>query len=358
MNWEKLTTTGFLPEKEPATRFSDDYYESWNDLLENLALYNSEGIVREKISKLPCLDIENCKDESEVNLAYLLLSMAVSSYVNCPFYKEKATEIPSNVSTPLLQTCSKLGIRPIVTHTAVDVFNFKTAEGSITLNSPEELSSILTFTGSREEEWFYLIMTKIEAMGSEIFGIAQQMEQKWNSPRELNLLLARLSEIIGNIAKMTAKTRQGCSPEFFFYKLRPYLEGWENMIYLRQDTEPLVLSLRGGSAAQSSLIPCIDAILGVNHADSYSSLIREYMTEEGREVISYFEEKFNLKTCVQNYPQLSRNYQKCLSSLRKFREHHRALARDYILKFKQNADGTGGTEISKFLTSSLEETVA
>ena len=92
--------------------------------------------------------------------------------------------------------------------------------------------------------------------------------------------------------------REGCHPFIFYHRVRPFLSGWKHnptlvdgVIYEGVSAERQ--QFYGGSAAQSSLIPFLDIVLGVSHDKTKSKdflmAMRDYMTREHREFLVYVE---------------------------------------------------------------------
>lgn len=167
-------------------------------------------------------------------------------------------------------------------------------DGPIDLSN---LAALATYSGSLDESWFYLITTAIESSGapclSQITYAIENIHQGKYSDLKQNLETIRtaLASMNDDLKRMYEK----CDPYVFYWKIRPYLAGWENMaeaglplglIYEGVDTlwnaqtdeyadmshldeaERLLSQYRryaGGSAAQSSLIAALDVAFGVEH---------------------------------------------------------------------------------------------
>jgi indoleamine 2,3-dioxygenase len=154
-----------------------------------------------------------------------------------------------------------------------------------------------TYSGSLDESWFYLITTAIESSGAPCLSqIADAIENIYQG--KYGQLITNLQVIRTSLASMNddlARMYEKCDPYVFYWKIRPYLAGWENMaeaglplglIYEGVDNlwsaqtdeyadmshldeaERLLSQYRryaGGSAAQSSLIAALDVAFGVEH---------------------------------------------------------------------------------------------
>jgi indoleamine 2,3-dioxygenase len=150
-----------------------------------------------------------------------------------------------------------------------------------------------TYSGSQDESGFYLTMVAIERSGAPCLSqIADAIENIYQG--KYDQLIINLQVIRTSLASMNddlAKMYEKCDPFVFYWKIRPYLAGWENMaeaglplglIYEGVDNqtdeyagmsqldeaERLLSQYRrysGGSAAQSSLIAALDVAFGVEH---------------------------------------------------------------------------------------------
>lgn len=159
------------------------------------------------------------------------------------------------------------------------------------------LAALATYSGSLDEAWFYLVTTAIERAGAPcLTAIVNSIQHVRdcnceNLLADLEIIKTSLKEMNATLQRMYEK----CDPYVFYWKIRPYLAGWENMaeaglpfglIYEGVDSlwsaetdeyadmshlsegQRLLRQYRryaGGSAAQSSLIAALDVALGVEH---------------------------------------------------------------------------------------------
>ncbi|KAL1915628.1 uncharacterized protein VTP21DRAFT_6387 [Calcarisporiella thermophila] len=292
--------TGFLPEEPPLQRLPDPYYEPWENVVNELTHLLLAGRLREKVLKLPILDISRLGSEREYQRAFVILSMLGHAYVWGKH--ELVCEIlPASLAIPWVKIADHLNMCPVVCHAAVVLWNWRLIfpEDPINLSN---LATLHTYTGSTDESWFYLVTTAIEATGAPALQAivdaidaanGEHTEKVINCLQEIREALVRMTETI-------LRMYERCDPYFFYWKLRPYLAGWENMaeaglpyglIYegitwkphengkedggennpngkQEEDEEAFLKRYRryaGGSAAQSALIHALDIALGVEH---------------------------------------------------------------------------------------------
>ena len=175
-----------------------------------------------------------------------------------------------------------------------------------------------------------------------------------------------------------------CDPYIYYSRVRPYIHGWKNSPTL---PDGLVYDgvtaygnrpqqFRGETGAQSSIVPALDAGLGIRHADDpltqYLLEMRDYMPPRHRAFLAALESRIDAgqRPLLAGYvgdrkvshPEIWAAYCTCLDLLAQFREIHVGYADRYIFRQHQShasnptAVGTGGTPFMPYLTKHLEET--
>ena len=129
-------------------------------------------------------------------------------------------------------------------------------------------------------------------------------------------------------------------------------------------------SFRGETGAQSSIIPALDAALGIAHAEdtlaSYLKEMHDYMPTKHRAFIETVETGPSVRDYVFRHrdarPSLREAYNAAVDGIELFRSTHLEYARNYIAKQNQEgkrnpADvGTGGTPCVPYLKKHRVET--
>ncbi|PHZ10102.1 Indoleamine 2,3-dioxygenase [Rhizopus microsporus ATCC 52813] len=286
--------TGFLPSKPPLKRLTNEYFAPWENMMDNFNGLLLAGRLREKIHELPLLDANRLGSIEEYRRAFLILCLLSHAYVWGKL--ELASEtLPSQLAVPWTKIADHLGLCPVVCHAAVALWNYRLLDE----DGPIDLSNLAimgTYSGSLDEAWFYLVTTSIESAGA---PCVSQIMAAIDNIQDGNYtgLKANLETIRDSIAEMTqvlTRMYEKCDPYVFYWKIRPYLAGWENMaeaglplgliyegvdLWSEQTDEYADMShldsaqrlLRqyrryaGGSAAQSSLIAALDVAFGVEH---------------------------------------------------------------------------------------------
>ncbi|CAO3625982.1 unnamed protein product [Cunninghamella blakesleeana] len=287
--------TGFLPAEPPLRRLPDPYFEPWENMMEDFNGLLLAGKLREKVHKMPLLNHKRLNNVQEYRRAFLILCMISHSYV-WGKHEEASETLPANLAVPWSGIADYLGLCPVVCHAAVVLWNYRLLDrdGPLDLSN---LAALATYSGSLDEAWFYLITTAIESAGAKCpASILSCIEHIQNGDYEgIQQELSTIQEALKEINVVLHRMFEKCDPYVFYWKIRPYLAGWENMaeaglplgvIYEGVDSfwsaetdeyadishltegERLLRQYRryaGGSAAQSSLIACFDVAFGVEH---------------------------------------------------------------------------------------------
>ena len=342
--------TGFLPKRDPLQRLPYARYHIWEDLADDLPklLGVRMGQARAPLKKLPPLATDKLVTDAELRRAHMLLSFFAHAYVWGG--SEPLDVIPEGIAVPLLEVSRRLEIPPVLSHTDLILYNYRRldVEADVCM---ENLATLNMFFDGRDESWFYLITTEIEARGAATivpmmltidavsrFNSADNAEKNDFSRKhdqldlfkgfddseaeaeaEANGLLTHVlvgvmtprnvaSYVTGQLTKMSKAIigmclsieamPEGCHPFIFYHRVRPFLSGWKKnpvlpngVIY--EGTGDERHEYYGGSAAQSALIPFLDICFGINHTKSRSNefllAMRDYMLKPHREFLQYCE---------------------------------------------------------------------
>ena len=299
---------GFLP---VSRALEDVPYEltDHDDLLRNLLPLAREGLLREKISQLPYIELVLTEAEllrvqgnyelrwirltpgQEQETAFAVFSMLASAYVHARTAvgleedKPEPIVLPPCVAVPLKRLAAQVKRLPILDYATCVLSNWKLVDNTCSV-SLENVKILRTFTGTSSEEWFYKIHVVIEAYGGQaISAIYEAMdilhdatsrpfleltpEDLLDKAEKVNFCLKRLAAALAMMNETLGQMPKGCRYDQFYDIVRPWLSGWPKagVIYAEDiDTFPEPMVLGGGSGAQSSLLPCIDAFLGVKYA--------------------------------------------------------------------------------------------
>ena len=182
--------------------------------------------------------------------------------------------MPPSITVPFLDVSAHLGLPLTATYSALNLWNFTSS--SADFSSLENLSVLHTFTGTTDEEWFYLISVAIEARGAKLIpAMFNAMDAVTaDEARLVSEHLLEFADIVQEIGILLERIYEKCSPEVFYHQIRPFLAGSKNAIvdglpkgvfYDEGDGHGCWRQYSGGSNAQSSLIQFFDVVLGVEH---------------------------------------------------------------------------------------------
>ncbi|KAK0624051.1 Indoleamine 2,3-dioxygenase [Immersiella caudata] len=305
LNEFSVTQNGFLPESVPLQRLPNPYYEPWETLIQDVSKLIEDGALREKVDQLPVLSTSFLHTEAEQRRAYVVLSFLANGYVWGG--KTAAQVLPPPLTLPLLAVSSLLGLPPIATYAAFNLWNFSTTHPDTSFRSLDAVFSQHTFTGTLDESWFYSVSIAIEASGAHVIPTlisALDCASRGDFP-SATLALESFISSAKHLETFLDRMDEKCDPEVFYHKIRPFLAGSKNMenaglpqgvFYDEGEGKGEWRQLRGGSNGQSSLIQFFDVVLGVEHASnggdgkggvSFHEEVRGYMPRAHREFLEH-----------------------------------------------------------------------
>lgn len=290
----------------------------------------------------------------------LLYSYFASAYVHAP---EGESRLPPGVAVPLSQIARIVERPPILSYATLVLGNWRRTDpaGGFDLDN---LDTLQTFTGLADESGFMLVHIAVEAAGA---SILQTMRAAFDAvPRDDSAaVLEALREINRQIVAITQifhHMPERCDMDVYHRDIRPYLFGFDGVVFdgvTHYGGKPQ--TLRGGSGAQSSLIPALNAALGIRHARSeltvHLDALRAYIPCSHRAFIDGIDLTL-IRDYVRVRPPLADAYNACVHRLVTFRRAHLYYARTYIFEKSTNPVGTAGTQFMDFLGKLVEETQA
>jgi len=367
---------GFLPAPDPLELLSEDF-SPWDRVARELPKLLITGKVRSHLMELPILDAAALRDRRERERAMMILSFLGHAYVWGE--TEIVTTIPACLAVPWYQVSRLLGRPPVLPHDSYALDNWRRLDP----NRPIELGNIAlrqNFFGGEDEEWFVLIHVAIEAAAAPALAAIPTAQHAVADDRAEVVAeqLAIIARTLEALQAILLRMPERCDPYIYFHRVRPYIHGWANhpslpsgMIYEGvEDYRNRPQSFRGETGAQSSIVPSLDAALGIAHGEdmlrSYLREMRDYMPPEHRKFIEAVEARPSVRGYVQRlakaHPALRDAYNAAVEGVEVFRSTHLTYARNYIMKQSQRethnpADvGTGGTPFMPYLKKHRDET--
>ncbi|KAI8326163.1 indoleamine 2,3-dioxygenase alpha/beta type [Martensiomyces pterosporus] len=285
-------SNGFLPTEPPLTRLPDPYYEPWERIMDKFNQYLLAHQIRRLVRRLPVLDTDKLTTKAEYQRAFTILGFMAHAFVwgRNGAASEPASEflLPS-ISVPWVAVADYLQLNPVICCAAVCHWNWQILDEDA--KDPldiDNLGTLHTFSGSTDESWFYLVTTAIEAKGARglnaiLDGIRAVEEDNID---RLTVALGQIATSLQEANVLLERMYERCDPYVFYWKIREFLAGWENMAeaglpygvlyegvddtdtFSLDNWQSLIRRFRkyaGGSAAQTPLLQAFDIALGIKH---------------------------------------------------------------------------------------------
>jgi indoleamine 2,3-dioxygenase len=293
---------------------------------------------------------------------------------------EPATALPASIAVPWHAVAKALGRPPVLSYASYALDNWRRLDPD-RLVALGNIVPLQNFLGGVDEEWFVLVHVDIEQRAATALCALFHAAQARDTSDEPWLIEA-LTDVADSLAGMyatLARMSERCEPYIYFHRVRPYIHGWKDnpalpdgLVYDGVDEyrgQPQ--RFRGETGAQSSIVPSLDAALGVTHADdplrTYLNEMRDYMPPGHRRFIAHLEATSRVRELVESGGRDLRDvYNRCVQTLAEFRSLHRNYAEAYIARQHERASespnphdvGTGGTPFMEYLGKHRDETVA
>ena len=219
-----------------------------------------------------------------------------------------ASQLPACLAIPWHRVSEQLGRPPVLSYASYALHNWRRLDPQ----QPIELGNIVllqNFLGGLDEEWFVLVHVEIESeAGPGLAGLVQAQNAAQEN-REEDVLQGLLALATSQEAMRETLLRmpERCDPYIYYNRVRPYIHGWKNspalpegLVYdgvtaYRGRPQPL----RGETGSQSSIVPALDAGLGVTHADDpltqYLVEMRDYMPPRHRAFVTALESRLDAR---------------------------------------------------------------
>jgi len=246
------------------------------------------------------------------------------------------------------------------------LWNFKPIFDDEHIDNLENLATLLTFTGSLDESWFYLVSVAIEARGAPTIPLMLSAFEsaRRGDARSVTAALQSFAERLDELGTLLLRMYENCDPHVFYHRIRPFLAGSKNMAEAGlpngvkfedgTGTQPFV-QYSGGSNAQSSIIQFFDLALGIEHrptgekaasalttaasgppppTHNFIKDMRQYMPGPHRRFLEDVASVANIRAFVDAHRSdkaLCLAFDGCLAMLRALRDKHLQMVSRYII---------------------------
>jgi indoleamine 2,3-dioxygenase len=270
-----------------------------------------------------------------------------------------------------------LGRPPVLSYSSYALHNFFRFDPSREIECGN-IGLIQNFLGGIDEEWFILIHVEIERKVAPALAVLNSCldAAETGQAEELESLLVQVESSLRSMLATMLRMPEHCDPYIYYHRVRPYIHGWKNHPDLPNGlTYENVAAygdrpqqFRGETGAQSSIVPALDAMLGVAHQQDALSLyleeMRTYMPPAHRAFIESLENRTPVRRFVErcDRPSLTSIYNACTEAVEKFRSLHLEYAAKYIFHQAQtdpknpHTVGTGGTPFMEYLKKHRDDT--
>ena len=372
---------GFLPEQQPSKKYSinNNSLNLLTDLASDLPKLLLTGQLQNKINRLKDNELEISellinKKPSDINLAMRHLSFIAHGYI---WGDEEPHEVlPKVISKPWVQIANELGRPPVLSYASYCLDNWYKIDADEEI-SLENVALINNFLGGVDEDWFVTIHVAIENQASgAIEACMEMMEFNSETPEsDIKKQLKNILQSMTGVNNIFSRMPEKCDPYVYYHRVRPFIFGSKDNPDLKSglkyegEFQGKPQFFRGETGAQSSIIPSLDAALGVKHSNDslrhYLNEMRDYMPPKHNQFIKNLESKSTTRDLIKDSSKLQKTYDDCLEEVRKFRSMHLEYAGTYIHQQSQlknpfgrggsTITGTGGTPFMKYLKKHRDE---
>lgn len=334
------------------------------------------GRIRALLEQLPQLELDAfCLDapEPQIRTAFVRYTFLIQAYVWGE--KEPPDRLPAMLAAPIWALAQRLGQKPLLTYSAYVLDNWDRFDrsGPIALGN---LYMMQNFLGGQDEAWFVLVHVAIEARAGTMLAIIPALIEAANlrDAATTEYYLAKISDGWDDINAIFDRMPERCDPYIYFQRVRPYIHGWRDnpalgagLIYEGvPEANGAPQAFRGQTGAQSSLMPTMDALFGIQHGQDplrlYLDELHIYRPPAHRAFIDRVCELSDLRAFAASGPPALRDaYNACVIRLARFRTRHLEYAASYIHRQAQDSlgndtdVGTGGTPFMRYLKKHRDE---
>ena len=337
------------------------------------------GRVRDLLTRrLPRIDLPlDTMSDAEARMCMVHYSFMVQAFV----WGEPSPPhtLPANLAVPMVALADHLGQQPLLPYSGYVLDNW----GLIDPAGPIDLDNIYmiqNFLNGQDENWFVLVHVAIEAAaGRALAAFGPVIEaSRAGDVAQTRALLEDMGETWKTINAIFDRMPERCDPYIYFERVRPYIHGWKDnpalpdgIIYEgveKYGTQ--AQAFRGQTGSQSSIVPAMDALMGVGHAADplreFLDQLHIYRPPAHRRFIEDTRAASGLRGFVEQAGDrgLIDAYNTIIQAMADFRSRHLEYAASYINKQQRAASGndtevgTGGTPFMRYLKKHRDETAA
>ena len=370
-DFEMSKKTGFLPEKP--SQVLPDYFSEWESAVQRLPQLIKQKNIKKNVLLLPEKEFSarTLITEQQWQRAYTIISFLAQAYI----LEEGSVaaclgpvSLPKKLAEPWCITAKHIGVPPVATYASVVLFNY-TLRNPMKEASADNLQAALSFTGSSEESWFFMVHVLEEitaAAGLEAITRAYKAMSS-NDIDTLGKCMKTIAETLHSMERTLTRMYDRCSPKFFYETLRPFLSFPERGVVYGESPE--IKHYRSGSGAQDSAIPAFSLFLGIKQGSEEENTLKDfevYMPAKHRDFLNALRLEASVRSYVHESgnAELNKWFYEAVGALASFRSEHIKLVTSYIINVKRSQGeelseedkGTGGTPFMRFLKNVRDNT--
>lgn len=340
---------GFLPEVDPITISDNLEFNKLVSFSTELPVMLKKKQVISRVEQEFNIDVESlidCSNQPILLRSYAMMAAITQAYIiesgggkdtnKAPVY------IDEKLSTPLHALSSAIDRLPTQTYETYILQNYKLLDPLKEI-SLENISPLITYTNTSGEAWFIKVHVVAEYLGGRVlqsFNEAQSRAMQTNfDSNDLIQLLKDTTHAMDNLGSHLRTMNNGLDSKEFYSNVRSYLKSWEpGVIYKGSDIYgDSSIVWRGSSGAQSSIIPAIDRLMGLNisQLETMKDMVN-YMPIEHQNFLSTLNNnQFELRDIIKKYSadiELVASYNDLVLSNAMFRKiHYEEIVEKYII---------------------------
>lgn len=290
---------------------------------------------------------------------------------------QPASLLPACLARPITQLADRLGQQPLLPYSGYVLDNWARIDMTRGIDL-DNIYMIQNFLAGQDEAWFVMIHVAIEAeAGKALAAMIPVLEAVAQGDTETaRTLLEGMATVWTKINAIFDRMPERCDPYVYFERVRPYIHGWKDnpalpggVVY--EGVERYGSNghaFRGQTGSQSSIVPSMDALLGVGHAadpmKEYLDQLHIYRPPAHRAFMDDLRAESTLRDFVTKagHAGLRDAYNANIQAVADFRSRHLEYAASYINKQQRAASGndtdvgTGGTPFMRYLKKHRDET--
>jgi indoleamine 2,3-dioxygenase len=316
-------------------------------------------------------------DEAQARMAMVHYSFLAQAYIWGA--QTPASSLPRALAIPIVALADRLGQQPLLQYSGYVLDNWGLLDSAKGV-SLDNIYMIQKFAAGTDEAWFVLVHVAIEARAGAALALFGPLidAAATGDAAQAEELLGQIVAIWAEINALFDRMPEQCDPYIYFRRVRPYIHGWKDnpalgagVVYRgveRFRDQPQ--AFRGQTGSQSSIVPSMDALLGVGHAAdplrAYLDELHIYRPPGHRRFIDDVRAQSRVRTFVTqaHHRSLTQAYNAAVQAVADFRSRHLEYAASYINRQgcksvgNDTEIGTGGTPFMKYLKKHRDETRA